>query len=253
MTPDSSMKLAGRLAEDWAAGRVASVTWMNHYSALRLLAWGMTAIAPIDYVGIDGLFLHRLLRQPGCERTTADLVIPRLLPLLHGARIALVGGERASLNQAAKAIADKFLVGTGSSIVDTRDGYEELPAGDGIEPWLDTFRPDVVIVGLGAVLQDQWAIQVRSRLPRGLVLTCGGFLDQVHQPNYYPWWSYTLRLNWAVRFVREPRRLWRRYTVDAVTAVRLRQELSKGVKSLPGFDACCEGSEDRLRHRLSLS
>jgi hypothetical protein len=34
-----------------------------------------------------------------------------------------------------------------------------------------------------------------------------------------------LRLNWLVRLAREPRRLWRRYTVDAVRAVRARADL----------------------------
>jgi hypothetical protein len=39
-------------------------------------------------------------------------------------------------------------------------------------------------------------------------------------------------LNWLVRLAREPRRLWRRYTIDAVRALRSRAELAEYVIGL---------------------
>ena len=82
------------------------------------------------------------------------------------------------------------------------------------------------MVGLGAPLQDQYALQLADAGLRGaLVATCGGWLDQVTTPDYYPRFAYHAKLNWAVRLVREPRRLWRRYTVDAVRARRRQVEL----------------------------
>lgn len=212
-TPDATSTFVRQLVHDWSTGRVACVTWLNHHSALSFLAEGLSTIASIDYVGIDGLFLNSLL---GCRtegRTSADQVLPQLLPLLRGARIALVGAERPSLDKAARVIRDDLIAGTGSRIVATLDGFAELPPAEDITRWLASCQPDVVIVGLGAVLQERWAMEVCARLRAGLVITCGGFLDQVHQPNYYPAWAYPLRLNWAVRVAREPRRLWHRYSV----------------------------------------
>jgi hypothetical protein len=41
-----------------------------------------------------------------------------------------------------------------------------------------------------------------------------------------------LRLNWLVRLAREPKRLWRRYTIDAVRALRARAKLVDYVTGL---------------------
>jgi beta-1,4-glucosyltransferase len=96
----------------------------------------------------------------------------------------------------------------------------------------------VVLVGLGAVRQERWALAVRRRLQTGLVMTCGGFFDQLGlERPYYPAWAYPLRLNWAVRLVREPRRLWHRYTVEAMQAVAGREAFRDGVTRLPGYAA----------------
>jgi beta-1,4-glucosyltransferase len=78
--------------------------------------------------------------------------------------------------------------------------------------------------------------EAAEAMSRGYALTCGGFLDQALQVNYYPAWAYPLRLNWLVRVLREPRRLWRRYTVDAVRAVAARAELRQGMRDVPGAD-----------------
>ena len=244
---DASTALARRLADDWRAGRVACVTWLNHHSALTLAETRMGTIADIDYVGIDGLFLHGLLGHRGDGRTSADLVIPRVLPLLPGARIALVGTDRPSLDRAEQVIVEDLIGDTGSVIVDTRDGYDELPRREEVAGWLESCRPDVVIVGLGAVLQERWAMEVQARLTGGLVITCGGFLDQVHQPRYYPAWAYPLRLNWAVRVAREPRRLWRRYSLEGVEAFRRRHDLRSQIDGLPGFRAYRAAIADGVR------
>ena len=82
---------------------------------------------------------------------------------------------------------------------------------------------ELVVVGLGAPLQDFYALELRA--PGMLVVTCGGWLDQFCAVSYYPSWAYPLRLNWLVRLAREPRRLWRRYSVDALRALRARRAL----------------------------
>ncbi|MDQ6782873.1 MAG: WecB/TagA/CpsF family glycosyltransferase [Actinomycetota bacterium] len=235
--PDATSAFVRHLAADWCMGRVACVTWLNHHSALSFLSEGLSTISPMDYVGIDGLFLNSILGCRAEGRTSADQVLPQLLPALRGARVALVGTRRPSLDKAAQVISDDLLAGTGSSIVATLDGFSELPRAGEITRWLASCQPDLVIVGLGAVLQERWSMEVCGRLSSGLVITCGGFLDQVHQPNYYPAWAYPLRLNWAIRVAREPRRLWHRYSVEAVTALRLRHAVSTEIAGLPGFCA----------------
>jgi hypothetical protein len=81
----------------------------------------------------------------------------------------------------------------------------------------------IAVLGLGAPLQDHYALATAS--PGILVATCGGWLDQFAGDTYYPAWAYPLRLNWLVRLAREPRRLWRRYTIDALRALWSRAAL----------------------------
>jgi len=233
---EASACFARRLADDWSGGGVTCATWLNHHGALEHLATGAGALGSFTYVGVDGLLLMRLLGRASHERTSADLVLPLLLPLLSGARIALVGSDRRSLDRAAEVVANDLLA-PGAALVDVRDGYTELPAGTDVGGWMRSCTPDVVIVGLGTVLQDQWALDASEALPAGLVVTCGGFFDQLYQPTYYPSWAYPLRLNWAVRLAREPGRLWRRYSVEALQAVNARQRLRSDIGSLPGYVA----------------
>jgi hypothetical protein len=72
-------------------------------------------------------------------------------------------------------------------------------------------------------------------MSRGYAMTCGGFLDQILQSNYYPAWAYPLRLNWLVRLAREPRRLWRRYTVEAVVALAHGRGWRQVTAGVPGM------------------
>lgn len=226
-------RFAAHLAGVWSSGNTTSVTWLNHHSALRLRQSG-TRVAEMTCVGIDGLLLLRLLGCAPEERTSADLVIPRLLPLLPGARIALLGASRPSVERAAEVI-DADLAAPDAAVVAVRDGYGGLPSHAELGPWLSSCRPDVVLVGLGAGLQEQWVLDLGARLGSGLVLTCGGFLDQIHQPGYYPGWAYALRLNWAVRLARDPMRLWRRYSIEALHALRDRRALRREIECLAGF------------------
>ena len=231
---DPVEQLVGRLVDAHASTGVVSVTWLNHWSAQRVLEEPAfrAAAATMTYVGIDGVALKRLLRGTP-QRTSADLVVPALLPQLRGARIAVVGADAETNHRAAERL---VAMAPHATLVAAIDGYDSLPRSDAqIRECLGSVDPTVVLVGLGAGRQEEFAAATAACLPRGLVLTCGGFLDQVVQDQYYPAWAYPLRLNWAVRLAREPRRLWRRYTVDFVSAVQRRRELQAGISGLPGY------------------
>ncbi|MGY1635471.1 WecB/TagA/CpsF family glycosyltransferase [Geodermatophilus sp. SYSU D00742] len=213
-------------------GACVSVSWLNHHSAQVVLRRTPEVLDELTYIGVDGLLLRRILGRTA-PRTSADLVLPALLGRLRAPRVAIVGGTPAALPGVRRAIAR--LLPPGGRIVAVRDGFEGLPRGRELDRWLARHRPTVVLAGLGAPLQDEFVCEVARRLPTGLAVTCGGFLDQVQQEGYYPKWAYPLKLNWLVRLAREPRRLWRRYTVDAVTAVRAAARLRTAVEGAEGF------------------
>jgi exopolysaccharide biosynthesis WecB/TagA/CpsF family protein len=216
--------LATLLARRLHEGAGGTVTWLNHYSALRSLRAGVP-VQRFDYLGLDGIFLCHLVGATEC-RTSADLVMPRLLARTETLRIALIGSTAETLCITAARITAEF----GHRVVLMRDGYEELPEPAELRRMVAAARVQLVVVGLGAPKQDFYALDVA--MPGVLVATCGGWLDQFSGDAYYPAWAYPLRLNWLVRLAREPRRLWRRYTVDAVRALRARAELTDYVTVL---------------------
>lgn len=177
------------------------------------------------HVCLDGILLRSLV-APSAPRTSADLVLPLLFERAGAnCRVALIGSTRASLAAAEQAIR---AASPNVEVVLSRDGYEELSPPEAMAAAIREADADVVVVGLGAPLQDAYLLALRAHgLRDRVLLTCGGWLDQVSNMRYYPRFAYRLKINWLVRVVREPRRLWRRYTVDAVAAVRRRQQMRR--------------------------
>ncbi len=215
------------------SGSPVRVTWLNHYSIHTALATAAEAVRRVDVCGIDGQFLQWLLRHPA--RTSADLVVPALLaadPAI-GSVLAIGGrGDRGAQVSAALS----GLAGRPIEVVAV-DGFEGLPRGADLRRLVAQVAPDLLLVGLGAGLQEQVLLEAADAMPQGYALTCGGFLNQVLQAGYYPSWAYPLRLNWLVRLCREPRRLWRRYTVDAVLAVARSRQWRGAMRDVPGLGA----------------
>jgi N-acetylglucosaminyldiphosphoundecaprenol N-acetyl-beta-D-mannosaminyltransferase len=60
-----------------------------------------------------------------------------------------------------------------------------------------------------------WVAKNAPKLHARLIMTGGGYLDHLAEAvDWYPKWIRRLRLNWLYRLWREPRRLWRRYTIE---------------------------------------
>lgn len=87
---------------------------------------------------------------------------------------------------------------------------------------LNARHPDVLWVGLATPLQQRWVFENRHRIEANVVITCGGYLDHLaERVQWYPRLIYRLNLLWLYRLVREPRRLWRRYSIEIAVFARL--------------------------------
>src|SRR4051794_40313134 len=61
---EDAERLAAGMALSWEAGGLSVGTWLNHASALVALQAADTALRRMDYIGIDGILLKRILRCP---------------------------------------------------------------------------------------------------------------------------------------------------------------------------------------------
>ncbi|MGI9452367.1 MAG: WecB/TagA/CpsF family glycosyltransferase [Geminicoccaceae bacterium] len=91
------------------------------------------------------------------------------------------------------------------------DGFRDF---DEIVEWVKDRNPDVVLVGMGAPIQESILLRLKLDGFSGVGFTCGGFLDQfVLAPQYYPTLIDRFELRWLYRLMSEPRRLGRRYLI----------------------------------------
>ena len=79
---------------------------------------------------------------------------------------------------------------------------------------------------------------VLDLLPEASVCTAGGWIDQYARAadDYFPTWVHAARLGWAWRIAHEPKRLIKRYTVEALDFVAHAPELISRLEAMGSFD-----------------
>lgn len=76
---------------------------------------------------------------------------------------------------------------------------------------LNAFKPDIVLVGMGSPVQEEWVNKWRPEIEAPIVWCLGATADFISgKTSRGPEWLYT-RAEWLARLVTEPRRLARRY------------------------------------------
>jgi N-acetylglucosaminyldiphosphoundecaprenol N-acetyl-beta-D-mannosaminyltransferase len=95
-------------------------------------------------------------------------------------------------------------------------GYFEKSGteNDAVIEKINQFRPDVLYVGFGMPLQEQWIMENCDRINAKVFLPLGACLDFYTNTVYRgPRWATDLGLEWLTRLLTEPHRLWKRYLV----------------------------------------
>ncbi|MDQ4138409.1 MAG: WecB/TagA/CpsF family glycosyltransferase [Actinomycetota bacterium] len=171
------------------------------------------------------------LRMPERVATT-DLVHPLLQACaVQGKRVFLFGGRPEVVAMAARRLQD---AAPGLRIAFSH-GYRPASDTEELLQEIHDFSTDVLLVGLGDPLQQEWIASVKGSLRVPAVLTCGGLFDWTSgaRPRA-PHWMIVTGLEWLWRLILEPRRLARRYLLGN-----------------PAFLARLAGQWLRARHRVN--
>lgn len=102
--------------------------------------------------------------------------------------------------------------------VGIRDGYFNKEKGStentAVIQQINAAHPDILLVGFGMPLQEQWLSQNWDDLDAIVTLTGGAVFDYVSgELQRAPKWMTDNGLEWLGRLLIEPRRLWKRYVV----------------------------------------
>jgi exopolysaccharide biosynthesis WecB/TagA/CpsF family protein len=161
--------------------------------------------------GVGMTLLSRLACGAGFkENLNGTDFTPLLLDQLPGgARLFLVGARPQVTARAAERMQRQW---PHLSVCGFRDGF------DGSEAALEdigALAPDLVLVAMGNPLQERWMTRAMACAPRSVFMGVGALFDfMVGDVPRAPAAVRRLRLEWAFRLAQEPRRLWRRYTVE---------------------------------------
>jgi N-acetylglucosaminyldiphosphoundecaprenol N-acetyl-beta-D-mannosaminyltransferase len=83
---------------------------------------------------------------------------------------------------------------------------------DAVVEEINASGADVVWVGIGVPKQEKWMARMRDRLDAPVLVGVGAAFDfHAGLIPQAPSWMQSMGLEWAFRFMQEPRRLWRRY------------------------------------------
>lgn len=79
---------------------------------------------------------------------------------------------------------------------------------------VSTFKPDVLFVGMTAPKQEKWIASQYSSIDAGVISSIGAVFDFYAGTTSRPsaFWVNN-NLEWFIRLLKEPRRLWKRYLV----------------------------------------
>jgi N-acetylglucosaminyldiphosphoundecaprenol N-acetyl-beta-D-mannosaminyltransferase len=133
----------------------------------------------------------------------------------HGLSFFFLGGEPGSAEKSAATLQKHF---PGLRILAVQHGFFNKTPGhreneDAIAR-INSCKPDILLVGFGMPLQEQWLLENWQRIDSRIALTGGGIFDMISgQKKRAPAWMRNHGLEWLWRLLWEPRRLWRRYII----------------------------------------
>lgn len=163
--------------------------------------------------GIGLTLIARLVAGSGFpENLNGTDFTPRVLAAAAGARVFLFGARREIVRRAAARLQAQF---PGLEICGIRDGYDDARDEAALLAEIERQQPDIVLVALGNPLQELWISRLSRQMRRGVVIGVGALFDFIAEDKRRaPLFMRRLRLEWLMRLAQEPRRLWRRYTIE---------------------------------------
>ena len=166
-----------------------------------------------DGFGLLKAFQYMGLKLPFQYRVSGTDFVPKLIEHCNEKNLSvfLLGTKPQYLKEAIKRMKEKYpqlkLAG--------HHGYfdkTDLRQNQAVVEQINQVKPNILIVGLGMPLQEQWISKYRSSLDVNVFIPCGAVIDRLAGVVVEcPKWLSILGLEWLHRLILEPKRLAGRY------------------------------------------
>jgi len=199
---------AGVLAHIASRGPLAWVVTLN--PEIMMMAQSnptmARAIERAQWVTVDGVgiqWARWVLGLAPVQRLTGVAVVSECVT--WPVRVALMGGAPGVADAAAAAMAR-----AGATVVWVHHGFVSRGDWARVIDDLHHHHPDLILVGMGSPLQDEWIQQMAGVLEHGVAIGVGGVLDVwAGTVRRAPVWMQRAGLEWAWRVMWQPQRLGR--------------------------------------------
>jgi N-acetylglucosaminyldiphosphoundecaprenol N-acetyl-beta-D-mannosaminyltransferase len=222
------------LFSDWEyvikEGKKAQVciTPVNSILAARATARVQEIYQHADYVLCDGVpvkWASKFLGDPIKERITGLDVLPRIFPFASQNKFSIfLLGASPGVAETLKTVMEAKLPGVkivGTFVppfraVFSKEENEEMIAA------INSVKPDMLLVSLTAPKQDIWIAENLDKLNTHVAIGIGGAFEvTAGMIQRAPVWMQKNGLEWLYRFMQEPKRMFRRYFVEAPVFIPL--------------------------------
>ncbi|MBC5992528.1 WecB/TagA/CpsF family glycosyltransferase [Pontibacter sp. SD6] len=131
---------------------------------------------------------------------------------ISGGRCFYLGSSEETLSKIKKRLAVDFpSVQVGTYSPPFKANFSEEDSEDMIFR-VNVFKPDVLFIGMTAPKQEKWAFEHKENLDAKMICSIGAVFDfysgRIKRPGKL-WIKFGLE--WLVRLVKEPKRMWKRY------------------------------------------
>lgn len=179
------------------------VTCLNAYYMVKLKPEDYHWYDEFDYIASDGMGpikLNKLFGHPKSVRLSFDLSTmagPVFRDMMsHGESLYVLGAKPGEVERSVETIKQNF---EDIRIAGCHHGYIK-DCKDSVVQAIKESGAKVVIIGMGAPMQDEMAVLLKRAGFVGSVYTCGGFIHQTQNTMIsFPAWTNKLGLRWLYR------------------------------------------------------
>lgn len=182
------------------------VTFLNPYY-IEILKDRIDLYCNFDYICSDGMFpvfLNRIWGMNKSKRISFDMtslakeVFEKISLSKQG--IYFLGSNQENIENFVKTVIQNY---TNLNIRGWHHGYIKDEYDFVVQDIINS-GAEIVIIGMGAPLQDEFAVYLRNSGFGGIIYTCGGFFHQTTvRINYYPEWINRWNLRTLYRLIHE--------------------------------------------------
>lgn len=196
--------------EDFDPRKKKLITFLNPHS-YTLAFKNAEMFEKFDWIAPDGILLVNILnilkaaafkiKRFSCDMTS---VAPYVFNIAveNNLSVFFLGTDAETINKSTGVFKKEF---PGLHVAGNRDGYftEDSERQEAIDKIIK-LNPDIIFVGMGSLLQERMAVDLRESGYTGAIYTCGGFLHQTKtEINFYPKFIDRLNMRFIYRVYKE--------------------------------------------------